>query len=437
MKKFYIKTFGCQMNVNDSEKMAGILRSLGYEKTDLPEEADLIIVNTCSVRAKPDNKAYSFIGNLKKIKKEKPETIIAVGGCVPQKEKESILRFKHVDLVFGTFNFMKIGELIERAKKERVVEILNSKIPEEDKVPLIDSYLENVCVAYVTVQRGCNRFCSYCIVPFTRGRERSVKPELVFKEVKRLAERGVKEVHLLGQNVDFYNYEGIDLADLLYMVSEVEGIERIRFTTSHPCGFNRKIVEAMKNIEKVCPYVHLPPQSGSTKILERMNRGYTREEYIERVMMLKEEIPEVALSGDFIVGFPGETTKDFEETLSLVETCVFDQGFVFEYSPRPFTKASNFKDDVPKKEKNRRLQELQNLLRVQAEEKNKKRLGCIEEVLVEGKSPKGKELSGRTKDNKLVVFDGSEELVGKFVEIEITETSPFFLKGKLLQKVKV
>ncbi|ADY73694.1 (Dimethylallyl)adenosine tRNA methylthiotransferase miaB [Desulfurobacterium thermolithotrophum DSM 11699] len=437
MKKFYIKTFGCQMNVNDSEKMAGILRSLGYEKTDLPEEADLIIVNTCSVRAKPDNKAYSFIGNLKKIKKEKPETIIAVGGCVPQKEKESILRFKHVDLVFGTFNFMKIGELIKRAKKERVVEILNSKIPEEDKVPLIDSYLENPYVAYVTVQRGCNRFCSYCIVPFTRGRERSVKPELVLKEVKRLAERGVKEVHLLGQNVDFYNYEGIDLADLLYMVSEVEGIERIRFTTSHPCGFNRKIVEAMKNIEKVCPYVHLPPQSGSTKILERMNRGYTREEYTEKVMMLKEEIPKVALSGDFIVGFPGETTKDFEETLSLVETCVFDQGFVFEYSPRPFTKASNFKDDVPKEEKNRRLQELQNLLRVQAEEKNKKRLGCIEEVLVEGKSPKGKELSGRTKDNKLVVFDGSEELVGKFVEIEITETSPFFLKGKLLQKVKV
>ena len=436
MKKFYIKTFGCQMNVNDSEKIAGILRNLGYEKAGSPEEADVIIVNTCSVRAKPDNKAYSFIGNLKRIKKEKPDTIIAVGGCVPQKEKNSILRFEHVDLVFGTFNFMKIDELIERARKERVVEVLNSKIPEEDRVPLIDSYLENPYVAYVTIQRGCNRFCTYCIVPFTRGRERSVKPELVVQEVKRLAERGVKEVHLLGQNVDFYNYEGTDLADLLYMVSEVEGIERIRFTTSHPCGFSRKIVEAMRDIEKVCPYVHLPPQSGSNRILEKMNRGYTREEYIEKVMMLKEEVPEVALSGDFIVGFPTETVEDFEETLSLVETCVFDQGFVFEYSPRPFTKASTFKDDVPKEEKNRRLQELQNLLKTQAEEKNRKRLGKVEEVLVEGWSPKGKELSGRTRDNKLVVFDGDESLIGEFVDIEITETSPFFLKGKVLERAE-
>jgi len=273
MKRFYIKTFGCQMNVNDSEKMAGILRDMGYEKAESPEEADVIIVNTCSVRAKPDNKAFSFIGSLKKIKKKKPETIIAVAGCVPQKEKDSILRFSHVDLVFGTFNFMKLDSLLERAKKERVVEILNSRIPEEDRVPLIDSYLENPYVAYVTVQRGCNRFCTYCIVPFTRGRERSVKPELVLEEVKRLAERGVKEVQLLGQNVDFYSYEGVDFADLLYMVSEVEGIERIRFQTSHPAGFSRKIVKAMKEIDKVCPYVHLPPQSGSNRILERMNRA--------------------------------------------------------------------------------------------------------------------------------------------------------------------
>ncbi len=438
-KRYFIKTFGCQMNVNDSEKMAGLLEGMGYERAETPEEADIIIVNTCSVRAKPDNKAYSFIGNLKRIKKKKPETVVAVAGCVPQKERDQILRFNHVDLVFGTFNFVKLPQLLERVKKEgRVVEILQSRIPEEERIPLIESSLENPFVAYVTVQRGCNRFCTYCIVPFTRGRERSVKPELVLEEVKRLAERGVKEVHLLGQNVDFYSYGGTDLADLLYMVSEVPGIERVRFTTSHPAGFNERIARAIREIDKVCPYVHLPPQSGSNRILERMNRGYTREEYIEKVKMLKELVPEVALSGDFIVGFPGETEKDFEETLSLVEKCVFDQGFVFEYSPRPFTKAATFPDDVPKEVKNRRLTELQNLIKHQAEERNRERVGKVEEVLIEGFSPKGTELYGRTKDNKPVAVEGEEELIGKTVKVEITESSPFFLKGKpVLEEVKV
>ncbi|SMO42977.1 tRNA-2-methylthio-N6-dimethylallyladenosine synthase [Balnearium lithotrophicum] len=430
-KKYYIKTFGCQMNVNDSEKMGGLLESMGYEKAPSPEEADVIIVNTCSVRAKPDNKAYSFIGNLKQIKRKKPEAIVAVSGCVPQKEREQILRFNHVDLVFGTFNFVRLPQLLERVKKEgRTIEILNSKIPEEERIPLIESSLENPYVAYITVQRGCNRFCTYCIVPFTRGRERSVKPQLVVEEARRLAERGVKEVHLLGQNVDFYNYEGVDLADLLYMVSEVPGIERVRFTTSHPAGFNEKIARAIRDIDKVCPYVHLPPQSGSNRILERMNRGYTREEYIEKVKMLKELVPNVALSGDFIVGFPGETEKDFEETLSLVEECVFDQGFVFEYSPRPFTKASTFEDNVPKEVKNMRLKELQDLIKRQAEERNRKRVGKVEEVLIEGFSPKGTELYGRTRDNKPVAVVGGKELIGKFVKVKITESSPFFLKGE-------
>ncbi|ADU97567.1 RNA modification enzyme, MiaB family [Thermovibrio ammonificans HB-1] len=430
-KRFFIKTFGCQMNVNDSEKMAGLLRDMGYEKAQTPEEADIVIVNTCSVRAKPDNKAYSFIGNLKRLKKRRPDLVVAVAGCVPQKEKEQILRFPHVDLVFGTFNFVKLPQLLERVKREgRVVEILNRKIPEEEKLPLVDSYLENPFIAYVTVQRGCNRFCTYCIVPFTRGRERSVAPHLVVEEVKRLAERGVKEVHLLGQNVDFYGYQGTDLADLLYMVSEVEGVERVRFTTSHPAGFSERIARAIRDIPKVCPYVHLPPQSGSNRVLERMNRGYTREEYIEKVQMLREFVPNVALSGDFIVGFPGETEEDFEQTLSLVEECVFDQAFVFEYSPRPFTKAATFKDDVPKEVKNRRLQTLQELVKKQALERNLERVGKVEEVLIEGFSPKGSELYGRTADNKPVAVEGSEELIGKTVEVEITQASPFFLKGK-------
>jgi len=424
------------MNVNDSEKMAGMLQNLGYEKAESPEEADVIIVNTCSVRAKPDNKAYSFIGDLKRIKKQKSSTLIAVAGCVPQKEREQILRFEHVDLVFGTFNFIRLPKLLQKAKTERTVEILEEKIPEEDLIPLIDSYLENPYVAYVTVQRGCNRFCTYCIVPFTRGRERSVKPELVLKEVKRLAEKGVKEIHLLGQNVDFYKYENTDLADLLYMVAEVKGIERIRFTTSHPAGFTEKIAKAMKEIGKVCPYVHLPPQSGSNKILELMNRGYTREEYIEKVEMLREYVPDVALSGDFIVGFPGETTEDFEQTLSLVEICTFDQAFVFEYSPRPLTKAFRMEDNVPKKEKNRRLQELQELIKKQADEKNRKRLGKVEEVLVEGKSQWGDKLTGRTRDNKVVNFPGEEKLLGKIIKVKITKTTPFFLEGLPLESEK-
>jgi tRNA-2-methylthio-N6-dimethylallyladenosine synthase len=436
-KRFYIKTFGCQMNVNDSEKMAGLLRDLGYQKAESPEEADLVIVNTCSVRAKPDNKAYSFIGNLKRLKKKKPHLRVAVAGCVPQKEKEQILRFEHVDLVFGTFNFVKLPQLLERVEKEgKVVEVLSSRIPEEERVPLIDSYLENPYVAYVTVQRGCNRFCTYCIVPFTRGRERSVEPKLVVEEVKRLAERGVKEVHLLGQNVDFYNYEGTKLPELLYMVSEVPQIERVRFTTSHPAGFTEEIAKAIREIDKVCPYVHLPPQSGSNRILKAMNRGYTREEYIEKVKMLKELVPDVALSGDFIVGFPGEREEDFEETLSLVEECVFDQGFVFEYSPRPFTKAATFKDDVPKEVKNRRLKELQELIKKQALEKNKSRLGKVEEVLIEGYSPKGTELYGRTRDNKPVAVEGESNLIGKTVKVKIEEVSPFFLKGKPVNQPK-
>jgi tRNA-2-methylthio-N6-dimethylallyladenosine synthase len=436
-KKFFIKTFGCQMNVNDSEKMAGLLRDLGYQKADSPEEADLVIVNTCSVRAKPDNKAYSFIGNLKRLKREKPELKVAVAGCVPQKEKEQILRFEHVDLVFGTFNFVRLPQLLERVEKEgKVVEVLSSRIPEEERVPLIDSYLENPYVAYVTVQRGCNRFCTYCIVPFTRGRERSVEPKLVVEEVKRLAERGVKEVHLLGQNVDFYNFGGVKLPELLYMVSEVPQIERIRFTTSHPAGFTYEIAKAIKEIDKLCPYVHLPPQSGSNRILKAMNRGYTREEYIEKVKMLRELVPEVALSGDFIVGFPGEREEDFEETLSLVEECVFDQGFVFEYSPRPFTKAATLKDDVPKEVKNRRLKELQELIKKQALEKNRSRLGKVEEVLIEGYSPKGTELYGRTRDNKPVAVMGGSSLIGKTVKVKIEEASPFFLKGRPVNQLK-
>ncbi|WP_457568131.1 tRNA (N6-isopentenyl adenosine(37)-C2)-methylthiotransferase MiaB [Desulfurobacterium sp.] len=436
-KRFFIKTFGCQMNVNDSEKIAGILASAGYEKTESLEDADVVVVNTCSVRAKPDNKAYSFIGELKRLKKQRPDVTVVVTGCVPQKDWKFITeRYSHVDIVLGTFNFYKVLDFI-RSGKRPVVEVLETYSEKEmDVLPLIEPVLTNPHVASVTVQRGCNRFCTYCIVPFVRGRERSVPPDRVVDEVKRLAERGVKEIHLLGQNVDFYRYGNVRLPDLLYMVSQVEGIERVRFMTSHPAGFDLSIIKAIAGIPEVCEYVHLPPQSGSNRILKKMNRGYTREEYIEKVLMLKEEVPDVALSGDFIVGFPGETVDDFEQTLSLVEECVFDQAFVFEYSPRPMTEAFLLEDNVPAEEKNRRLTELNNLLKKQAKERNALLVGSMQEILIEGLSPSNdKKMIGRTRNNKIVLIDRDDSLEGKLVNVEITEASSFFMKGRVIKQM--
>ena len=418
------------MNVNDSEKIAGILESRGYQKTDKPEDADVVIVNTCTVREKPDNKALSFIGSLKSLKKKK-KLILAVGGCLPQRAPELIKKHKHVDIIFGTFNFMKIDKFIENLNSEQICEILDGPIEEEKKLPLVKSSLETPFSAFVTVQRGCNRFCSYCIVPFTRGRERSVDPKLVVEEVKSLADAGVKEVCLLGQNIDFYRYGNVDFAELLYMVAEVKGIERIRFQTSHPAGFNEKIAKVMSEIDKICPFVHLPPQSGSNRILKLMNRGYTAEEYIEKVDMLRSYVEDVCVSGDFIVGFPTESEKDFEETMKLVERCKISHGYVFEYCPRPLTKASQMEDDVPKEVKNRRLKELQDLLKKMALEEGSKKVGKVEEVLVDGRGKKENQLSGRTRDNRVVIFEGKEDLVGKFVKVRITRAFPHHLEGVL------
>ncbi|SNR89354.1 tRNA (N6-isopentenyl adenosine(37)-C2)-methylthiotransferase MiaB [Desulfurobacterium atlanticum] len=441
MKKFFIKTFGCQMNVNDSEKIAGILAENGYVKTDSIEEADVIVVNTCSVRAKPDNKAFSFIGELKKIKKKKTEAVVVVTGCVPQKDADYIVnKYPYVDILMGTFNFFKVSEFLEKAiKGEKVKEIVNHYFEDEGKIiPSISPYLNNPYIGYVTIQRGCNRFCTYCIVPYVRGRERSVPPEEILKEVQGLAARGVKEIHLLGQNVDFYKYDKYTLSDILYMVAEVDGIERIRFTTSHPAGFDYSIVKAIKEIPKVCEYVHLPPQSGSNRILEKMNRGYTREEYLEKIDMLKTEVPDIAISGDFIVGFPGETEKDFEETVSLIESVKYDQAFVFEYSPRPLTKAFKFKDDVSKEEKNRRLRIINEILKKQALKKNEKLKGEDVEILVEGISSNNPDkLTGRTRTNKIAIIDRDDSLIGKLITVEIDEVTPFYLIGKIKQPAGV
>ena len=441
MKKFFIKTFGCQMNVNDSEKIAGILAEKGYVKVASVEEADVIVVNTCSVRAKPDNKAFSFIGELKRIKKKKPEAVVVVTGCVPQKDADYIEnKYPYVDILMGTFNFFKISEFLDKTfKGKKVKEILNHYFKDEGKIiPSISPYLNNPYIGYVTIQRGCNRFCTYCIVPFVRGRERSVPPDEILKEVQSLAKRGVKEIHLLGQNVDFYSYENYKLSDILYKIAEIDGIERIRFTTSHPAGFDYSIVKAIKEIPKVCEYVHLPPQSGSNKILKMMNRGYTKEEYLEKISLLKEEIPDIAISGDFIVGFPGETEKDFEETVDLIETVEYDQAFVFEYSPRPLTKAFNLKDDVPKEEKNRRLTIINEILKKQAIKKNEKLKGKEVEVLIEGESPNNPDkLMGRTRTNKIVIIDRDDSLVGKIVNVEIEEVTPFYLTGKIKQPAGV
>ena len=438
-KKFFIKTFGCQMNVNDSEKIAGILSNKGFKRSYSFQEADIVIVNTCSVRAKPDNKAFSYIGELKKLKKQNPKAIVVVTGCVPQKDADYISqKYPYVDVIMGTFNFFKLNTFLKKAEKgEKVKAILDSYLPEESSViSSIEPVLTNPFIAYITIQRGCNRFCTYCIVPFVRGRERSVPPKQIIEEVKRLSKKGVKEIHLLGQNVDFYNYEKYTFSDVLYMVAEIEGIERIRFTTSHPAGFDYSIVKAIKEIPKVSEYVHLPPQSGSNRILERMNRGYTREEYLEKIEMLKTEVPDIAISGDFIVGFPGETEEDFEDTISLIETVKYDSAFVFEYSPRPLTKAYTLQNNVTKKEKNRRLKKVNDILKNIALEKNQSLKGKLVEILIESVSPNNPEkMMGRTRGNKIVITDRNDSLLGKFVNVEIGEATTFYLKGKVKKGV--
>lgn len=432
-----IVTLGCQMNEHDSEIILGQLRQIGYERVPTPVEADLVIYNTCSVRENPERKVYGQVHMLRQLKEHNPNLIIGICGCMTQQRVELARmesELEHVDLIFGTHNIHRLPELLHRVETtgERVIEVWHE---EGDIVEGLPVHRESRLKAYVTIIYGCNEFCTFCIVPYVRGKERSRHPGQIVREVEELAAGGCKEVMLLGQNVNAYGgdlEEPVDFADLLRRVNAVEGIERIRYTSPHPKHFTDRAIDAMAECEKVCEHVHLPAQAGSDRTLRRMGRRYTRAQYIELVEKMRSRIPDLAVTTDLIVGFPGETEEEFQETLSLVEEVGFDSAFMFIYSPRHGTPATRLRGQLPeevKRERIHRLIETQNRISL---EKNREWVGRTVEVLVEGVSEKEPgSVSGRARNNKLVVFPGGPELVGKTVPVRIEKAHTWSLSGAL------
>lgn len=437
----YISTYGCQMNVNDTERMFSLLEMVNFNIVNNPEEASLIIINACSIREKPVHKVYSEVGTYKRLKEKNPNLKIGVGGCVGNQEKDKLIKNQPmIDFVFGTDNIDSLPNLVAQVfeKKDKVIQ---TKF--EHRAPYhVETLVRNPGVTtFVNITKGCDNFCSFCVVPYTRGREKSRPKNHVLTDIRSLIQRGVKEVTLLGQNVNSYksnfNVEtketDADFADLLEAVATETDIERIRFTTSHPKDFNEKLMKVMAaHQNKICEYVHLPFQSGNSRILERMNRGYTREEYLEKIDLMKKYIPNLVLSTDIIVGFPGETDSEFADTVSLVEKVGFETIFAFMYSSRPQTKAAQFTDHVDEKIKNERLNYLFEVHEKQAFETVKKYENQVLNVLVEQINEQGK-AQGRSTQNKLVYFLGSPSLVGKTVPVKITKAMPSVFRGELVQ----
>lgn len=437
-KSFHIQTFGCQMNEHDSETLAGMLEELGYIENKNKKAADIAIINTCSVRDNADKRFFGTLGDLKKVKEDRPDVVVAVCGCMMQQQHIiDTLKAKYpwVDLIFGTHNIHEFPRLLTNVLNERkkVVDVWENGGDIIEGLPAKRMYPFK---AFVNIMYGCNNFCTYCIVPYTRGRERSRRPEEIVNEVKELVASGVKEITLLGQNVNSYgNGSGfsVDFADLIYILNDIEGLERIRFMTSHPKDLSDKLIQAYKDCEKLCNYIHLPVQSGGTEILKRMNRKYTKEEYLLLTEKLKAAVPEIAITTDFIVGFPGETEKDFEETLDLVKQVRFDSAFTFLYSIRKGTPAENYTEQVPESVKHERFNRLVDLLNEIALEKNKACEGRVLRVLVEGPSKTdAKTFTGRTESAKIVNFKGSSDLEGQIILVKITEGKTFSLFGEIL-----
>ncbi len=434
-KRVYIETYGCQMNENDSERMLGILASSNYMETGEPREADLVLVNTCSVREKPEHKVYSALGRFKELKEERG-TIIGVAGCFAQQEGERLLRkIPHLDLVIGTHAIPLILQLLRRIESlgERVCE---TGFDQEGKyLSLTVSPLKPKVKSYVTIMQGCNHFCSYCIVPYVRGREKSRASHEVIEEVKHLTDAGVKEVCLLGQNVNGYGKGRggeLNFTGLLRRINEIEGIERIRFTTSHPADLSEELIDAFSNLKKLCEHIHLPFQSGSNRILKRMHRGYTKESYLEKIEGLRKVCPSIAITSDVIVGFPGEEEGDFRETLEVIKDVRFDDLFSFKYSPRKWTRAAEFEDQVEEKVRHDRLIALQGIQKEITSQKHLDLMGSVQEVLVEGRSKQShRDMTGRTRSNKIVNFEGSLDLVGKIVPVRVTRVYPHSLRGEI------
>ena len=435
-KKLYIRTFGCQMNVHDSEQLTEILKGDGYERTDSAKDADLIIVNTCSIRDKAEQKVYSQLGRYRHLKKSKPHLQIGVCGCVAQQHGERLLeKAPFLDLVIGTHNLDRLPECIARARQtgRPVVETAFRETVPSIGIPTLPA--EGSVSAFVTIMQGCDNYCAFCVVPYLRGREESRNFEDILAEVRALAAHGVREVTLLGQNVNSYGKSpggGRSFAELLRAVGDVEGIERIRFTTSHPKDLTDDIIACFRDVKPLCESIHLPVQSGSDAVLARMNRRYTRADYLDRVRKLREASPEIAISSDIIVGFPGETEQDYQKTLDLMEKVRFDNLFSFQYSERPGTAAAGLDGKVSPGEKRRRLIELQALQDRHAQEKNDRLVGRTVEVLVDGTSRNAaRDVTGRTRSNKIVNFTGARDLVGKTVQVRIVKAFLHSLRGEM------
>ena len=441
--KYTILTMGCQLNENDSEKLCGMIENMGYVKVQDTKEADLVVFNTCCVRENAEDKLFGKLGELKKEKQERG-IIIAIGGCMMQEKhiQEKLHKsYPFFDIIFGTHTLHKFPEDLYKAleEKRKIEDVLDIDGKVYEGVPIKRN--DNL-KASVTIMYGCNNFCTYCIVPHVRGRERSRNPEDIIKEIKELANNGYKEITLLGQNVNSYmqsenktksEEEKYTFANLLEDVDKIEGIERIRFVSPHPKDFTDDVIEQIKKSEKICKIIHLPLQSGSTNVLKKMNRKYTKEQYLALAEKIKKEIPNVVFSTDIIVGFPGETEEDFEETLDVVQKIKFEQVYMFIYSKRVGTPGNEMKDQVPEEIKHNRFDRLKELVEKQTEENNKKYIGTIQKVLVEGTSKTNKEyLTGRTETNKVVVFEGKTETIGTIQNIKINQDCLWYLRGSII-----
>lgn len=435
MKKLFVKTHGCQMNEYDSARMQDVLREgEQYELVDSPEQADVLLLNTCSIREKAQEKVFHQLGRWRALKQENPNLVIGVGGCVASQEGAAIQqRAPYVDMVFGPQTIHRLPDMVKDAAANRlpVVDVTFPEVEKFDRLP--EPRLEGPS-AFVSVMEGCSKYCSFCVVPYTRGEEVSRSVASVMTEVEALARQGAREIHLLGQNVNSYrgaiDEDWADLAKLIRHVAEVDGVERIRFTTSHPMNFGDSLIEAYADVPQLVDHLHLPVQSGSNRILAAMKRGHVRDVYLEKIAALREVRPNISLSSDFIVGFPGETDEDFEDTMDLIETVGFDVSFSFIYSARPGTPAAALADPTPMDVKKARLARLQNRLREQAEGIANAMVGTTQKVLVTGMARKGgDELAARTENNRVVNFPGPAQSIGQLVDVEITEALPNSLRG--------
>lgn len=437
-KKYFLRTYGCQMNVHDSEEIKGILKNLGLSETEVLEESDVVVLNTCAIRENAHDKVFGFLGRVKHLKKEKPDLIVCVGGCMPQQDSIATLlkeKYPYVDIVFGTHNINDLGSLLLNTKHQQEIEVysIEGNIYENMEYKRDSKY-----TAWVNIMYGCDKFCTYCIVPFTRGKQRSRKMTEIIKEITELKSSGYKEITLLGQNVNAYGKDledSYDFATLLENTAKT-GIERIRFVTSHPWDFTDKMIDVIASYSNVMPYIHLPLQSGSTKILKLMGRRYTKEDYLILFNKIKERIPMVSITTDIIVGFPNETEDDFNETLKVVEECQFDGAFTFIYSPREGTPAAKINDFIEALIKEKRLQVLNKKINEHSLMNNKKYLDKVVKVLITGPSEKDpNKMCGYTETMKLVNVECTPEEEGKVIEVLITEAKSFSLDGKKATKI--